>query len=292
MAAVAAPLPVIPVQVPVHPRPADTPVYLPDDDLLVVATPFLPWQAAPAVGAGGPTRASLATYQMVKAFGTRCKVSRLPADLTAARAAHLLNLCLTAGFWSRVLTAIRDAGLANGIPIADIRGLRARLRGLNIPPNQLLVVAADWSLAPAFVIPQGAGAAALATRASLTDIRFLSLASIPLLEQNEDPVEPWAIIGELAGAFGAVLTQAARADEIGTLQTAAAHLKAYQPRVIADGPLATGLRTFVANNQLPVLLRSASLDSVDLADDLLDGLRYRAERAAVEEKRIHLLTPS
>lgn len=291
MAAVGAPPAPIPVQSPVVPRTAATPVFLPAGDALVTATSFLPWEAAPPLVAGGAPRVSMPTHKMVKAWLTRCRVSRTPADQLAANQAHLLNVGFTAAFWSRILTLLRDAGVNGSADLHSPRELRSFIKGLAINPvTPLEVVAADWALGPAFVLPAGAGAAAQ-LRASLTPVRFISLATIPRLEAADDPAEPWTIICELAGAFGAVLTQAARADEVGQLQIAVASIRAYQSRVTLDGPLALGLKTFMQSNRLPVQLRSDSVEAEVLSDDLLDGLRYRTDKAAVEEKRIHLVAP-
>ena len=110
MAGIAPVAPVV-VQAPVAPRTPDTPVFLLASDELVGATAFLAWQPAPPLAAGGAARVSLATHQMIKAFGTRFRISRLPADLAAASNVSVLTLGLDAAFWSRALTALRDGGI-------------------------------------------------------------------------------------------------------------------------------------------------------------------------------------
>lgn len=55
------------------------PLLLLANDEVVTMTPCLDWEPA-AADAGGNARVSLATFQMVKAFFARCRLSRQPAD--------------------------------------------------------------------------------------------------------------------------------------------------------------------------------------------------------------------
>ena len=81
---------------------AEMPVFLRAAELVVTATPYLDWQPA-AAAADGSARVSLSTFQMFVAFAPRCAVSRIPADLTAARAVNVLILRLQNAAWARIL---------------------------------------------------------------------------------------------------------------------------------------------------------------------------------------------
>ena len=48
------------------------------------------------------------TFQAVKAFLPRCKISRIPADLAAANAVNALTV-RTDACWSRILTELNSA---------------------------------------------------------------------------------------------------------------------------------------------------------------------------------------
>ncbi len=87
--------PLVPVFMFLVPAPGNAfqdedPVCLPGGHPLVAATGFfLQWQAvAAAPGAPPGAHVSLPIHAFVYAFGTRCKISSLPADQTAARAVN------------------------------------------------------------------------------------------------------------------------------------------------------------------------------------------------------------
>ena len=67
------------------------PIFLAANSEAVSSTPGLDWQPAPA-GPGGAARVQLMTFQAVKAFLPRCKISRIPADLAAANAVNALTV--------------------------------------------------------------------------------------------------------------------------------------------------------------------------------------------------------
>ena len=84
------------------------------------------------------------TFQAVKAFMPRCKVSRIPADLAAANAVNVLTVRFTDACWSRILTELRDAQVfvnaAN-----SISELHDFMKDAAIPtPANLDLVAGDW----------------------------------------------------------------------------------------------------------------------------------------------------
>lgn len=134
----------------------DMPVFLRAAETVVTSTPFLDWRpAAPA--ADGSARVSLATFQMCVAFVPRCVVSRIPADLAAARAVNVLIFRLEDAAWARILSELRDSNaFANAEPsLPDFHEVLRRLNPAN--PANLHLVANDWRAAPAPAFPGGAG---------------------------------------------------------------------------------------------------------------------------------------
>ena len=70
----------------------ECPIWLQANEAIVAATQqFIDWQPAPADPAGS-ARVSLDTFQAVKAFASRCRVSRNGPDLNAAIAVSVLEM--------------------------------------------------------------------------------------------------------------------------------------------------------------------------------------------------------
>jgi hypothetical protein len=113
---------------------------------------------------------SVPAYALLFSFGIRCRVSPLPADQLAARGANPFTLRLHAAYWSRMLTELCASGLAPpGTVYGTVSELHDAIAGLSLQnPNQLLIVAADWNLAPGLAAP-GAGAAQAAARVRFTE---------------------------------------------------------------------------------------------------------------------------
>ena len=289
MAAVA-PQPVM-VSSPAGAPTSDCPIFLAANSGVVTATPCLDWQPAPA-GPGGAARVQLKTFQAVKAFLPRCKISRIAADLAAADAVDMLTVRLTDAGWSRILTELSSAQVFS--KTADsVDELHSLLKEANIPtPANLDLVAGDWRNAEAFALPGGASAAAIAARALLTPIRFLSLISAPSVEDPASPL-PLGLLSAIVGALGPCLTQAVRRVETSTVQLTAStlrvHLAATAP---TDGLLAVKVAPFFKSKLLPFQLRGFGVHESSLREEFEDGIEYKRSdqgKRAIEEKRIHLL---
>ena len=106
MAAVA--LPPVVVDSPAGAPTSGCPIFLSANSGVVSSTPGLDWQPAPA-GPGGAARVQLMTFQAIKAFLPRCRISRIPADLAAASSINALTVRLTDVCWSRILTELNSA---------------------------------------------------------------------------------------------------------------------------------------------------------------------------------------
>ena len=100
----AAPAPLVPVVVPAaalgNPLFDEDPVYLPAGHSLVAATStFIQWQPVAAAANAPPQQVAAPFFALLYAFGIRCKVSPLPADLTAARAVNPFTMRFQAACW-------------------------------------------------------------------------------------------------------------------------------------------------------------------------------------------------
>ena len=167
------------------------------------------------------------------------------------------------------------------------------MKEANIPtPANLDLVAGDWRDAEAFALPAGGAAAAVAARALLTPIRFLTLLAVPSVEEPAAPL-PLGLLCTIIGSLGPCLTQASRRTETSTVQlttsTLRIHLAATAP---TDGLLAVKVAPFFKSKQLPLQLRGCGVTETELREELEDGIEYKRSdqgKRAIEEKRIHLL---
>ena len=270
---------------------SDCPIYLAANSEVVSSTPCLEWQPAPA-GPGGIAQVQLKTFQAVKAFLPRCKLSRIAADMAAANAVNMLTVRLTDACWSRILTELRAAQVFASTA-NSIDELHDHMKEATIPtPANLDLVAGDWSHAEAFALPGGAGGAAVAARALLAPLRFLSLLVVPAVEEPATPL-PLGLLCTIVGALGPCLTQAARRVETSTVQLTAATLRLHlAPTASTDALLAVKVASFFRAKLLPFPLRCVGVTEVELREELEDGIEYKRSdqgKVAIEEKRVHLL---
>ena len=263
------------------------PIFLAANSEVVSSTPGLDWQPAPA-GPGGAARVQLMTFQAIKAFLPRCKISRIPADLAAANAVNALTVRLTDACWSRILTELTSAQVFTRTA-NSIDELHDFLKEANIPtPANLDLVAGDWRNAEAFTL----GAVAAAARQLLAPIRFLSLLAVPSVEEPAAPL-PLGLLCAIVGSLGPCLTQASRRAETSTVQLTASTLRIHLASTApTDGLLAVKVAPFFKSKQLPFQHRGLGVTETELREELEDGIEYKRSdqgKLAVEEKRIHLL---
>ena len=139
--AAAVPQPVM-VGSPIGAPTADCPIYLDANSPVVLATPCLNWQPAPA-GPGGQARMQLMTFQAVSAFLPPCSTSRTAVDQAAANAVNVLTVRLTDAAWSRILTELLAAQVfaqtANSLD-----ELHTFMKGATIPTPANLEMA-EWA---------------------------------------------------------------------------------------------------------------------------------------------------
>ena len=259
----------------------------------VTTTAFLPWQPA-AAAAGAPPQLQMTTVQFTISFGARCSIARLPADQAAARAATVVRIRFNGAFWSRVLQELNAAGLFAAGLFTDFRSMQLSMLQLALPnPVNLQIAAGDWQLGQDFVLPAGAGAAAVARRQLLAPTRFVALVNVTMLESTgESPLRP---LLDLMGVLGPCLTQASRELEAATFQVAARELRdAMSGGSSIDGTLAAKLPDFLTTRlePFPNQLRAVTLDESTLLSEFLDILEYsktRLSKSNVEQKRVMLL---
>lgn len=265
-----------------------SPVAIEAQQALVARTPFLPWE--PYLGAQpGPARCSLATFQMFKVFGSRCCIAATDRARQAAEGIHLLNLRLSADAWSRILSCFVDSGLL-AENFSDLDSFLDAITRLSLVANQDLEISElDWEPGERFVVPPNA-----AQNSPLAILSYLESASVALLQDDSDPVKPWGLLCDLAGAIGPCLTQAARGRPTSSVQLVAQRLRAHLGgRAVSDGAAALGLKDALPDLRLPLVFRSQSIREADLRTELLDAINYHFSsaqgRAAIEARRVMCL---
>ena len=271
----------------------ESPIWLQANESIVTDTQsFIDWQPAPA-DAAGAARVSINTFQAVKAFLPRCRLSRNAADIAAATPVNVLVVRFEDAFWSRILTELKASG-AFAVALSELGSLHDAISSVAITnPANLEVVAAEWRAAQAFVIPGGGGAAAVAARAALAQVRFLSLLSVVRLE-NAAAICPFAPICTIVGILGPCLTQPARQSEISSVRLIADVFRSLQPAAPppSDGALAMRAATFLPSQRLPFPFQAVGVGEAELRMEFEDGVEYNRSadgRRLVEEKRVLLL---
>ena len=77
----------------------ESPVLFPQALPLIVSTAYLGWDAA-AAGVGGVAQVSMPSWKMVKVWGSRLALSKLPGDIGTTRTITPLNLRLNGAAWA------------------------------------------------------------------------------------------------------------------------------------------------------------------------------------------------
>ena len=293
MAAAAPLVPVlVPAPAPNNPFLDEDPVLLPAGHSLVAATgAFMDWQVAPA--AHNPAaHVAVPLYKLLFAFGTRFKVSPIPADQAAARAVNIFRARFNAAFWSRVLSELCTSGLAQpGVAYETVAELHVVISALPLQnPNALNITAVDWDLAPALTSPGNAAAQAGAL-ARFNEISFLAAAPLVSLEISSGPrarTSPWAAITLLAGALGPIGRNFLRLADASPALIMASELRG--DSTAQNAVLAAQLKPLLVSSILPAVYRAHAADYAAVGSELQAGLRYRRsedEKSAIEEERIH-----
>lgn len=263
-------------------------VGIPSSCGLVLRMSFVPWVKLP-LGPDGIERVALSHFQFFRLFGWRCSVGPSAADKAAAGRVHMFNCRLSADAWSRILSAAVEAGLLER-PCHSMKAWEASLSALVLPPEALQLRATDWVLADSLVIPQAGGDADLIARMSY--LRFLSLATLALMEDAQDRQRPLRDFAYLVGAFGPCLSQLARENEVAPLHLTCQQLRDHLcARSIPDGQATAALKRALPEMRLPPMLQALSVSAEELASELMDALQYTTatQRVAVEQRRIQLM---
>ena len=134
-----------------------------------------------------------------KLFCPDASCPALLADLAAANGVNVLTIRLVDAAWSRILTEL-DAAQVFAKTANSIEELHDGMKDAIIPtPANMDLVAGDWGNAEPFALPAGGAAAAVAARARLNPIRFISLLNVPAVEEASAPL-PLGLLGSIAAA--------------------------------------------------------------------------------------------
>lgn len=297
----------------------DHPLILHADEPLVIATPFLQWQACPPAAPGGPPRMSVPHSRAAKAFLRRSSLDMSPVNAQGFAAINCFEFFLNAAAWNRILDALLESNLLANAPFAAWATFLTHLEQLPLSqPNQFLLAMADIDQGDSFDtpavqaqaavpgVPRGRNQAAVAAIPAVpaqpavpgpADIAFLSLVTIPnmLKTATSSPLGVWC---DFVGSLSAGRTRASRLTPLANVRTAGAMLhSAVSARLIgaaaglaSDAVVAVNLPDILQEIQLPRCLLPFELGEADLRAELRDCVRAArsdADRQAVEVSRIH-----
>ena len=139
----------------------DKHVILDQDEPLVVATSFLPWDRVPAVAAGGAARVRLPQWAMIKTFGCKCTFARTPVDLAFFSTHSVLTIAFDGATWGTILTELVASGLL-ATSFSSAPTLRESLFNLTIAnPANLVLSHTSVALGDPFDTPAVPGVPAI-----------------------------------------------------------------------------------------------------------------------------------
>ena len=219
----------------------EMPVVLDATELCVLTTPCLEW--TPAVVSGAVAQVAIPHHRMLRAFIARCSIATDPASLAMARATSLFLFILNGAAWTRILTELRDSGLFTRI-YAKARDLATAISDLVLQNPTLLVLLAEdviagepfdsppWEAAVGRGQGRGSGASAIRVPAVVSgggfgppELRFIHLATLDKLVYLTDDA-PMTAVAILAGSLGPCFTRAIRGNDLSTVRTISATLRA------------------------------------------------------------------
>lgn len=224
---------------------------------------------------------------------------------------------LNAAFWSRLLTALRDAHLFQHGPFLTWAHFIQSYSQLDLSNLDTTVHQGDLDLGESWETPavqggpapQGRGRGRGAPQAppiapapavpGPADLEFLSLLT---LDQGEAMVatEPLGLWADLICHLGPCATRVSRLAPLAPIRTnALLMINALKLRLLGTATgqtphplLAINVMDLLRDATLPLCLAPPSLSDAELRSELRDGLRYirsDSERRAVEISRIHLV---
>ena len=284
-------MPIIPCWCTLNPQCKDAPVHLRADNAIVEATAFLGW--LPSTPLAGVARVSLAQFQMLRAFISRCGIPRGGQDEAAAADISVLAMRLSATTWARILTELEASGLATALNAAVAGGQRAtpyllqqcldQLIPLN--PGELLLHAADFAAAgeefDAAAVAghgrgRGRGAAGAPGVQGPAKLRFLGLVTALDLEE-EGATAPLFLLARVSGMLGACLTRASRLDERSTVAVLGEMLRT---QLLARGggaeygALADAVASYLRSITIPDLFCAGAAGIDDLRIEAKEMMAY------------------
>ena len=300
-------MPVIPCWCTLNPQCKDAPVLLSADNVIVEATAFLGWLPSPPLA--GAARVSLAQFQMLRAFISRCSIPKGGPDEAAAADVSVLAMRLSAPTWARILTELEASGLVTALNAAVAGGQRATpyllqqcLEHLTIlNPGELFLHAADFAAAGedfdvAAVAGHGRGRGRGAVGApgvqGPAKLRFLGLVTALDLEEEGSPA-PLFLLARVSGMLGACLTRTSRLDERSTVAVLGDMLRT---QLLArggggeDGALADAVAGYLRSITIPDIFCAGAAGVDDLRIEAKEMMAYHRSvsgRREVERARLH-----
>ena len=289
---------------------SEDPVFFSQADPLVMATPFLLWR--PAAAMGGIAQVQLSQQELMAHFIGRCDRDGADAPtLLAFNTRSPLVLAFEGAFWSRILTEYVASGLLS-MSFSDLPSFCDALSRLVIgTPANLLVLAPDIRVGEDFATPGVAAVPGRAARGSRpavpavpaipatpgpAELEVLSLVTIEALREPGTP-SPLLALARLMAVLGGVLTRASRDSPLCLAKMTMALLRPNLERRIfgaaggaSNAAVAFHLKAFLLEVNLPPMFASRSAKPNDALKDLSDAIRYSfgtdEDRIAVETARL------
>lgn len=280
---------------------------LPVDHELVVATSMLDWTAA-APAADGTQQVGLDTFKAVRAFLSRCQLSKQPVDQAVFQQTPFLRFDLSDAAWDRILGEFVDSELPQLLEDAGVRSLGGfdETIGKLVPvnPDRLTITGPDLLLRDPFdvaAVParpargRQAAVAAVAAAPGPPELSFLNLCTVHLLEDKSSAIFPLLPLSRLAGMLGPYATHDKRTDAISTIQLTGALLRQQLNTrfgCAADGAMAVNLKDFILDTYLPGVFAAHCASEDELRREARDACTYRRSaqgRVDVEISRISYL---
>jgi hypothetical protein len=285
-------------------------VFFSQADQLVMATPFLLWQPAAAVG--GVAQVSLPQQALIAHFIGRCDRDAADAATLAVFNTHTpLDIGFEGAFWSRVLSEYVASGLL-AATFSDLPSFHLAMAKLTITsPAELVILARDIRAGEAFdtpgILPVPARPAARGCRAvaavpavpAVPGPAELAVLSLTTIESLREPsaASPLLALAKLMATLGGTLTRASRTAPLCFAKMAVALLRPNLEKRIfgvaggtSDAAVAFHLKAFLLEINLPPMFASRSARPTDALRDLSDAIRYSfgtdEDRIAIETARL------
>lgn len=289
----------------------DFQLQLPADHELVLTTPMLQWVVIPGAQGAAPL-AGISLFKAVRAFLSRCSLSRTPEAATTFSQTSFLQFDLTVAAWTRILDEFDNSDLPRILRdsyAASLLALDDAIKQLTpANPNNLIIHGADLLLRDSFDDPgapavpannrgraRQAAAPAVPATPGPAELSFLNLCTLSHLEDQGSVTTPLLPLSRLAGMVGPYSTRAVRLNLVSTIQLTGALVRQELRNRFgcqADGAMAVNLKDFVMDTYLPSVFCATVASEEELRREARDACAYRRStqgRIDVEISRVPYL---